>query len=107
MDPTWVMTPRVFRFGYCSEVPPEHAELIAPFLREWWGGSEERSLELIEWFAGLYPERSIGPLEDLYRDIIAVYPAEKLNSKRLDEIFDLGPWMHKSVGLARGAWISG
>ena len=67
-----------FGLGLLQRCGVEHADLVAPFLRAWWGGSEERLLELVEWFARLFPESPIGLLEDLYRDIVAGYPAEKL-----------------------------
>jgi hypothetical protein len=83
----------------------QHACLVEPFLRAWWGSSEERLLELVEWFARLYPEGPIGSLEDLYRDIVAEYPAEKLDPRRFDANFDLGSWVHKNKGL--GARVLG
>jgi hypothetical protein len=87
----------------------KHADLVEPFLRAWWNGSEERLLELVEWFARLYPEGSIGTLEDLYRDLVAVYPAEKMNPERFDGSFDLGAWVHKDKGLGArvlGLWLA-
>ena len=87
----------------------EHADLVERFLRTWWNGSEERLLELVGWFAWLYPEGSMGPLEDLYRDLVGVYPAKKLNPERFDGSFDLGAWVHKNKELGArvlGLWLA-
>jgi hypothetical protein len=100
---------KIFGLGLLQRNAVEHADLVEPFLRAWWNGSEERLLELVEWFARLFPESPIGPLEDLYRDIVAGYPAEKLDPKRFDGSFDLGSWVHKNKGLGArvlGMWLA-
>ncbi|MER8977915.1 hypothetical protein [Mesorhizobium sp. M0870] len=99
------------RFGLwlLQENAAEYADLVESFLRAWWGGSEERFLELVDWFARLYPKGPIGPLEDLYRDIIAEYPAEKLDPEHFDGSFDLGSWVHNDKKLGArvlGLWLA-
>lgn len=91
----------------------EHAGLVEPFLRAWWGGSDDRLLELVEWFAKLYPEGPIGSLECLYGEIITKYPTDKLD-KRFGKNFDLGPWVLKNkrlgarvLGLWLARWMAG
>lgn len=87
----------------------EHAELIEPFLRKWWSGDPDRLLELINWYARIFPEGPIGPLEPLYAELIAGYPREKLEGGKFEDSFDLGSWVHKNRSLGArvlGFWLS-
>ncbi|BAF88134.1 hypothetical protein AZC_2136 [Azorhizobium caulinodans ORS 571] len=87
----------------------EHAKLIEPFLRHWWGGDEGRAVELIAWFSGLYPNGSIGPLEDLYREVIDSCPLDKLHPDKFDNAVSLGSWVHTDRALGArvfGYWLA-
>lgn len=97
-----------FAFWLLQQGGVAHAEQVASFLRTWWDGSQERLLELVNWFARLYPENSIGPLEALYKDLIADYPVERLDPEKLESTFDLSTWVYKNKGLGArvlGMWM--
>jgi hypothetical protein len=98
-----------FAFGLAQQGGAAYPEDVASFLRDWWGGSEDRLLELINWFARLFPETEIGPLETLYHDLVALYPADKLSPDKLQATFDLSTWVYKNKGLGArvlGMWIA-
>jgi hypothetical protein len=88
-----------FALGLLQQSGVTHADRVAPFLRDWWAGLEVRLLELMTWFARLYPESSIGPLEDLYKDLVNHYPSDRLDPEKLQAAFDLSTWVHKNRGL--------
>lgn len=98
-----------FCLGLLQRGAVAHAGLVEPFLRAWWGNSDERLRALMGWFARLYPEGSIGPLEGLYRDLIAGFPVDGLNAERFDNSFDLHSWVHKNKDLGArvlGMWLA-
>ena len=82
---------KIHGFGLLQQSAAQQAELVEPFLRVWWSGSEERLLELAAWFGRLYPEGPIGRLEDLYRDIVAGYPANNSTPSVLMEASNSAP----------------
>ncbi|ATC32856.1 hypothetical protein CA606_11240 [Caulobacter vibrioides] len=85
-----------------------HSSLVSQFLRSWWGGDVERTPELLDWFATLYPDDDIGELEALYGDVIAVAPPDRLNDENWTESVDIGTWVNKKAGLGArvlGMWL--
>lgn len=99
---------RDFAFGLLQQGSAAYPDQVALFLRTWWGGAQERLLQLINWFARLHPETSIGPLEDLYRDLVVQYPAERLPRSGLQSAFDLSTWVYRNKGLGArvlGMWM--
>jgi hypothetical protein len=72
----------------------EHTGPVADYLRKWWNGDQRRTPELLAWFDRLYPDGSIGELELLYRDAIAVAPLETLKSQ-FEGDFEIGALLHK------------
>jgi len=77
----------------------EHQTDIARFLRQWWGGRADRTAELRDWFARLYPDADIGDLAEVYRDVIAATSDAAINNK-FEQNFDLGAWAHKDRVVA-------
>jgi hypothetical protein len=90
---------KALAFWALRRVAVTHGAVIAPLLREWWGGDEERTVELTEWFQALCPEGEIGDLADLYADLINAYPSDRLESQGFWKLCDLGPWESKKQGL--------
>ncbi len=85
-----------------------YAGRVSDLLRSWWTDSAERTEELLDWFAELYPEGDIGELEVLYRDIVATAPLSRLNEEKFSESFELGSWVHKDAALGArvlGMWL--
>jgi len=85
-----------------------HSLIVSEFLRNWWCSDEDRTRELLDWFATLYPEGDIGELETLYGELVNAAPLDRLDEAKFTESFELGSWVHKSAELGArvlGLWL--
>ena len=99
---------KTFAFWILKKNAVSHAPIVNEFLRTWSGGDLDRSGELLDWFATLYPDGDIGELETLYGELVATAPLDRLDETKLTESFELGSWVHKSAELGArvlGMWL--
>lgn len=97
-----------FAFWLLRRGASTESGLVAAELRNWLGNAPEHTRELIHWFNNLYPDGSIGELEELYFELVNTCPNDLYDGGKFPADFELGSWAHKDCALAArvlGKWL--